>query len=80
MLEKGESPLPQDVILNELGKTLEQLRRPQEAVQAYQRIVDEFPQSPYAREARERIAALDPSRAGSMGGGMMPNMQGMPGF
>ena len=47
MLEKGDTPLPQDVILHELGVTLEQLNRPQEAVQSYQRILDEFPQSPF---------------------------------
>ena len=75
MLDETEPPLPMDVILNELATTQEQLGKTQEAVQSWQRIVDEFPQSPYAREARERIAALDPTRAGagaglSMGGGM----------
>jgi predicted negative regulator of RcsB-dependent stress response len=75
MLEKGESPLPQDVILNELGKTQEQLHRPTEAVQSYQRILDEFPQSPYRQEAQQKVSALNPARAG---GGAMPT--GIPGF
>lgn len=76
MLEKGDSPLPQDVILNELGKTQEQLHRPQEAVQSYQRILDEFPQSPFRQDAQQKVAALDPSRAAA--GGLRP--AGLPGF
>jgi predicted negative regulator of RcsB-dependent stress response len=76
MLEKGDSPLPQDVVLNELGKTLEQLRRPQEAIQSYQRILDEFPQSPYRQEAEQRVSTLDPTRATA--GGAPP--AGIPGF
>lgn len=76
MLEKGDAPLPQDVILNELGKTLEQLHRPQEAIQSYQRILDEFPQSPYRMEAQQKISTLDPTRAPA--GGALPG--GIPGF
>jgi predicted negative regulator of RcsB-dependent stress response len=76
MLETGDAPLPQDVILNELGKTLEQLRRPQEAVQFYQRILDEFPQSPYRQEAQQKVATLDPARAAA--GRALPG--GIPGF
>ena len=63
MLDESEPPLPMDVILSELAITQEQLGKTQEAVQSWQRIVDEFPQSPYAREAREKISAVDPSRA-----------------
>jgi tetratricopeptide (TPR) repeat protein len=73
MLEKGDSPLPQDLILHELGMTLEQLHRPQEAIQSYQRILDEFPQSPFRGDAQQKIAALDPTRAPAGGG-----LQGMP--
>ena len=80
MLDEAEPPLPMDVILNELAATQEQLGKTQEAVQSYQRIVDEFPQSPYAQEARQRIAALDPSRAATGGMGAMGSMPGMPGF
>ncbi|HEX5718503.1 MAG TPA: tetratricopeptide repeat protein [Thermoanaerobaculia bacterium] len=81
MLDEAEPPLPMDVILNELAATQEQLGKKQEAVQSYQRIVDEFPQSPYAREASQKLSELDPSRAtGAMGMGSMPGMPGMPGF
>jgi len=75
MLEKGDTPLPQDMILHELGTTLEDLHRPQEAIQSYQRILDEFPQSPYRTEAQQKVAALDPTRAPA-GGGAFPG--GMP--
>ncbi len=76
MLEKADAPLPQDVILNELGATLEQLHRPQEAVQYYQRILDEFPQSSYRQEAQQKVSSLDPTR----GGGAVPaGLSGFPG-
>jgi predicted negative regulator of RcsB-dependent stress response len=84
MLEKGDAPLPQDVILHELGLTLEQLNRPQEAIQSYQRILDEFPQSPFRSDAQQKVAALDPTRApaatasplGGIPGGGMPGFPG----
>jgi predicted negative regulator of RcsB-dependent stress response len=75
MLEKGDTPLPQDMILHELGATLEELHRPQEAIQSYQRILDEFPQSPYRNDAQQKVSALDPTRAPA-GGGAFPG--GMP--
>lgn len=65
MLEKSDAPLPQDVVLMELGTTLEQLKRTPEAIQTYQRIVDEFPNSPYRQEAQQKITSLDPSRPAS---------------
>ena len=76
LLEKSDSPLPQDVILAELGKTFEQLHRTPEAIQSYQRIVDEFPQSPYLQEAQQKVSARDPTRAAS--GAALP--AGVPGF
>lgn len=79
MLEKSDAPLPQDVILNELGKTLEQLKRPQEAIQFYQRIVDEFPQSPYRQEAQQKITSLDPTRPPSGAVGLPAGIPGFPG-
>ena len=77
MLEKGDAPLPQDVILHELGLTLEELKRPQEAIQSYQRILDEFPQSPFRGDAQQKISALDPTRPPSPGA---PPVGGIPGF
>jgi TolA-binding protein len=79
MLEKGDNPLPQDVLLHELGATLEQVKRPLEAAQAYQRIIDEFPQSPYRTEAQQKVSALDPARAGASPLGGLPGLPGFPG-
>jgi predicted negative regulator of RcsB-dependent stress response len=78
LLEKGDAPLPQDVLLHELGATLEQVKKPQEAAQAYQRILDEFPQSPYRTEAQQKVSALDPARAGA--GSPLGGLPGLPGF
>lgn len=79
MLDQADAPLPQDIILSELAATQEQLGKKGDAIQNYQRIVDEFPQSPYARDARQKIAELDPSRAGAgagFPGGLPPGMTG----
>lgn len=63
MLDGDEADLPKDVVLFELGQTFEQLQRPTEAANAYQRLVDEYPQSAYGQEARQKVSALDPTRA-----------------
>lgn len=83
MLDQTEPPLPLDVVLNELGAAQEKLGNKPDAAQSYQRIVDEFPQSPFAQEARQKVAELDPARAGGMGGmgmGGMGGMGGVPGL
>jgi predicted negative regulator of RcsB-dependent stress response len=79
MLEKGDAPLPQDVILHELAATLEQLHRPQEAIQSYQRILDEFPQSPFRSDAQQKVSALDPTRAPAAPPLGAQGMSGFPG-
>lgn len=76
MVDKSDAPLPQDIVLNELGLTLEQLKRPQEAIPLYRRIVDEFPQSPYRGEAQQKLSALDPTRSPAAGA----PLGGLPGF
>ncbi len=53
MLDSGRPPLPPDVLLFELGQTLESLGDAG-AGAVYGRLVDEFPDSPYAPEARRR--------------------------
>lgn len=54
MIERERRPLPQDVALYELAVTLEELGREEDAAVYYQRLVDEFGDSPYAAVARER--------------------------
>ncbi len=77
MLDQSDASLPQDVTLYQLAITLEQLNRDQEAIQTYQRLVDEFPQSPYHQTAQQKLAALDPSRAAA-GGGQLAGLGGFP--
>jgi tetratricopeptide (TPR) repeat protein len=76
LLEESEPPLPKDVLLHEMAITQEQLGRPQEAVQAYQQIVDDYPQSPYLQDAQQKLSALDPSRPPGGGIGLPPGMPG----
>lgn len=54
MLEDDDRNLPQDVVLFELAETLDQLGREEEAQVYYQRLVNEFGQSPYAMAARSK--------------------------
>jgi tetratricopeptide (TPR) repeat protein len=58
LLEKTEKPLPEDVLLFELATQREALGRADDALAAYQRIVDEFPGSPYQREAQQKVTSL----------------------
>ena len=57
MLDGGSDRLPTDVVLDQMATTLESLGREDEALEIYQRIVDEFPQSAYSLRARDRTSA-----------------------
>ena len=52
-LDRSDKSLPEDAVLFELAKTLETLEREDEAQDHYQRILDEFPQSAFASQARQ---------------------------
>lgn len=56
-LERGNPSLPEDILLFELARTLENLGRNEEARTYYQKIVDEHASSPYAADARTRAAS-----------------------
>jgi predicted negative regulator of RcsB-dependent stress response len=79
MQEQSQPPLPEDVILSELGATYEQLDRKEDAMQAYKRIMEEFPQSAYRTVAQQRLSALDPTRLPSAAPGAFPMVPGTPG-
>ena len=51
----GESPVPADVLLYELGLTLEAAGKSDDARATFQRLVDEHPSSSFASEARGRL-------------------------
>jgi tetratricopeptide (TPR) repeat protein len=51
----GESAVPADVLLYELGVTLEAAGKPDDAREVFQRLVDEHPASSLVTEARARL-------------------------
>lgn len=79
MSQEEEPPLPKDVILNELGETLEQLGRREEAAQAYRQIVEDYPQSRYRASAQQKLSSLDPTRAAETPGAIPGMPGGFPG-
>ncbi len=54
-----DSTLPIDGVLIQLAQAYAKAGKPQDAKAAYQRVVDEFADSAYALEARQRLAALN---------------------
>src|SRR6267378_2763066 len=58
LIDDSSFVLPRDHVLLELASTLEAARRPAEAAAAYRRLVEEFPSSVYAPEARRRADYL----------------------
>lgn len=60
MVDDEDRALPLDVALFELATTLEQLGREDDATVYYQRLVDEFGESPYAMAARQKVGGGAP--------------------
>lgn len=58
LADEQDAPVPRDHALMALSGTLEEAKRLPEAGAAYRRVADEFPQSPYAGEARQRADFL----------------------
>lgn len=56
--QRRDAPLPVDAVLVQLADAYQQAGRAAEATQTLQRVIDEFPQSPYAADARQRVEAL----------------------
>lgn len=58
MVTGRNSQLPRDTALYQLGEVYRAEQNPDEARTYYQTLVDEFPRSPYASLARQRLAEL----------------------
>ena len=58
-LSASRSDLPEEVLLNQLGRTLESLGRSDEAADIYRRLVQDYPLSTYSRQANERLQELE---------------------
>lgn len=69
MMVQPDAPLPDDVILFHLARAYETAERPEEAEQTYRRIVEEFPESGYSTEARQR------TESGGLPAGAMPQLR-----
>lgn len=54
----ANSPLPVDGVLMQLGRAALVAGKSDEATRAFTRVVDEFPQSLYVSEARDKLAGL----------------------
>ena len=53
-----DSRLPLDGVLMQLGRAATAAGKTDEAARAFTRVVDEFPQSTYASEAKDKLAGL----------------------
>jgi TolA-binding protein len=53
-----DSDLPMDGVLMELARVCQRAGKTQDARAAFKRVVDEFPQSGYAGEARQQLATM----------------------
>jgi len=53
-----DSALPMDGVLMELARVCQKAGKTQDARAAFKRVVDEFPQSGYAGEARQQLATM----------------------
>lgn len=58
LVDDERAGLPRDYALMRLAATLEDGHRPQEAAQAYRRLSQDFPESPFATEARRKAEYL----------------------
>jgi len=53
-----DESLPRDVALFELGSAYEAEKDPAQAREYFQKLIDEFPKSPYVRTARQKLVEL----------------------
>jgi TolA-binding protein len=61
MAQRKDGPLPIDGILMQLGRTYEQAGKKSDAQQTFNRLVEEYPDSPFTGDARKEIDALKKS-------------------
>ncbi len=62
ILDEADPILPRDAAMYELAQTLENLDREEEALEEFQRLVDENPESNYTYRAQQKITDLAPSK------------------
>ena len=58
LAQRKDGPLPIDGILMQLGRTYLTAGKPADALQTFNRLVQEYPESPYSAEARKELDGL----------------------
>jgi TolA-binding protein len=61
LADNKEGPLPVDGILMQLGRTYREAGKTTEAQQTFNRVVEEFPESPFSGDARKELESLKKS-------------------
>jgi TolA-binding protein len=61
MAQRKDGPLPIDGILMQLGRTYREAGKPADAQQTFNRIVQEFPDSPFNQEAKRELDTINKS-------------------
>jgi TolA-binding protein len=61
LAERTDGPLPVDGILMQLGRTYLDAGKSTEAQQTFNRVVEEFPESPFSGDARRELESLKKS-------------------
>lgn len=65
LAQRTDLEIPIDGVLMQLGRAYEKAGRPAEAIRAFTRIGDEFPESPYAGDAKTELDRLKGAAAGA---------------
>ncbi len=63
--QRTDLEMPVDGVLMQLGRAYDKAGKPADAIRAYTRIGDEFPESPYAGDARTEAERLKARAAGA---------------
>jgi outer membrane protein assembly factor BamD (BamD/ComL family) len=63
MAQRKDGPLPVDAILMQLGRTYLDAGKRADAQQTFNRIVEEYPESPFTGDARKEIETLKKASA-----------------
>ena len=58
LAQRKDGPLPIDGILMQLGQTYLEAGKKADAQQTFNRLVEEYPNSPYTAEARQQLDSL----------------------
>ena len=61
LADNKDGPLPVDGILMQLGRTYREAGKATEAQQTFNRVVEEFPESPFSGDARKELESLKKS-------------------